>query len=97
MATDLDNTMARIAEKCRFLIGRYRAVQAERDDCRAKFASLEDELLKTRKENEQLRSQVEYLKVSATLAPKADDVEKTRAMVADLVRDIDRCITELND
>ena len=50
-----------------------------------------------RAENERLRSQVDYLKMAAIVAPEREDVERTRALLSNLVREIDKCIADLND
>jgi predicted P-loop ATPase/GTPase len=41
--------------------------------------------------------QVQYLTISSALAPSREDVEKTRETISNLVREIDRCLVELND
>ena len=52
-------------------------------------------VLAREKELQQLRLQAEYLTVATTLGSDRSSVEATRAMLADLVRDIDRCIADL--
>ena len=50
-----------------------------------------------RHELEALKLQVEYLSVSSALAPDRDTLENTRSIIADLVREVDRCIADLSD
>lgn len=44
-----------------------------------------------------LRTQVEFLSVSHSVAPTRDDLESSRAMLAELVREIDRCIADIGE
>jgi len=44
-----------------------------------------------------LQQEVEYLKVVTTLNPDRKDVEKSRAFISELVREIDKCISELKE
>ena len=48
-------------------------------------------------QNRRLQAEVEFLKVATTISPDRADVEATRATLSRLVREIDKCITELND
>ena len=42
-----------------------------------------------------LRHQVEYLKVATSIAPSREAVEQSRAVLSELVREIDKCIADL--
>ena len=44
-----------------------------------------------------LRQRIEHLTVVTTLAPDHRDVEHTRAFLSGLLRDIDKCISELSE
>lgn len=44
-----------------------------------------------------MAAEIENLRVSSVLAPTADAVNATRAVIRDLIRDIDRCIADIND
>lgn len=43
-----------------------------------------------------LNRQIEYLKVASVLTPNHHDVEETRAILSELVREIDKCINQLS-
>lgn len=97
MAAELENTLRRISEKSRFLVERYRVLDAENRQKGARVAELEKALAERDKELEALKLQVEYLSVSSALAPDRDTLENTRSIIADLVREVDRCIADLSD
>lgn len=97
MASDLQQSLSRVSEKARLLIGRFRALDLERERLQQRVVELEKELDARNKELEQLRMQSEYLTVAAQLTPDRDTLERTRATIASLVREIDRCIVDLNE
>lgn len=97
MATEsLDKSLSRISEKMHVLAQRYGTVCQERTQALVRIAELEKELRDKERRIEQLSLHNEYLSVSSTLAPDRDAVEKTRTIIADLVREIDRCIADID-
>lgn len=40
---------------------------------------------------------LEYLSVSHTVASSGDELQRAKAMISELVREIDLCIADLND
>ncbi len=96
MATELDKSLARISEKAHILVQRYDAVCQERTQALERIAELEKELRDKQQRIEQLSLNNEYLSISSALAPSRDAVEKTRAIIAELVREIDRCIADID-
>jgi methyl-accepting chemotaxis protein len=97
MVADLENTLNRIAEKSRFLTERYRTVVAQNQALNQTVDELNKIIDDQKKKIEQLDMQVQYLTISSALAPSREDVEKTRETISNLVREIDRCLVELND
>lgn len=96
MDADLEQTLRRISEKSRFLIERYKVLRERHEHAKERIAQLEKELALRDKELEALRLQVEYNGLSSSLAPDRENLESTHAMIADLVREVDRCIADLN-
>lgn len=97
MASDIESTLNRLGEKSRFLTERFKVVSRQRDEALTQIAELQ-KLLHDREHQLQLmRVELEYLKVSSTLAPTAESVTATRVMIRNLISEIDRCITDLND
>lgn len=96
MDADLEQTLRRISEKSRFLIERYKVLRERNERANERIAQLENELALRDKELETLRLQVQYNSLSSSLAPDRESLESTHAMIADLVREVDRCIADLN-
>jgi len=95
MASDLELSLKRIVEKSRFLTERYKVVVDERDRAIAHARELQNALDAAQKDIQQLKMQVEYLTIAATIAPDRESLDAVRATISDLVRDIDRCICDL--
>lgn len=97
MATEsLDKSLSRISEKMHVLAQRYDTVCQERTQALERIAELERELLDKEQRIEQLSLRNEYLSVSSTLAPDRDAIEKARNIITELVREIDRCIADID-
>ena len=97
MATEsLDKSLSRISEKMHVLTQRYDTVCQERTQALERIAELERELRDKEQHIEQLSLRNEYLSVSSTLAPDRDAIEKARNIITELVREIDRCIADID-
>lgn len=87
----------RITEKTRIVIERYSLIKEQRDKARQRVAELEALLKQRDILISDLQRQVEFLKVATIVAPDREEVKRTRAILAELVREIDKCIIELSD
>ena len=97
MAGNLQETIESIKAKVRVVIDRQTLLLKEKKEVEARVLMLEEVIDQQRKEIERLRMETEYLRIASTLSPSRDDVERTRVMLSNLVRDIDRCITDLTE
>ena len=52
---------------------------------------------KLTKELQQLRQENEYLRLARTMATSAEQMEQNKARISKIVRDIDKCISQLTD
>lgn len=97
MAGEFQQTIDRINAKSQILLKRYALIEKARAEAARRIAELEAEVDTLKKENGKLHTEVEFLKIATTIAPDRADVAATRALLTELVREIDKCITELND
>lgn len=74
---------------------RYRVAIDQRDAARRDVKRLEDELLHKDREIKELNMKIEYLSVVTSARPSADEMKRSRAMLSELVREIDQCISDL--
>lgn len=97
MADKLKQTLERLRSKTDILTERYHKLLQEKQQADVSIEQLKIETQKQQKEINRLQQEVEHLKVVTTLSPNREDVEKSRAFLSKLVRDIDKCITELKE
>ena len=97
MASDLQQTLQRISRKAESLTELYKEVLRGKKTAEARVKELELEVTRRDEEIRQLKSRIEYLTVVTTAIPDRKDVERSRATLSRLVREIDRCISELSD
>lgn len=97
MATDLHERLQRVARKAQGLNDRYHALLSEKKAADARIAELQATVDELRLKVETLTRQLDYLTVVTTAIPSRADVERSRAVISRLVREIDKCISDLSD
>lgn len=94
---ELRKKIDRLTEKSRIVIERYALIKQQRDAALTKVADLEKSLGERDLLISELQRQVEFLKVATLVAPDREEVKNARAILSEMVRDIDKCIVELSD
>ncbi len=97
MAANLQQRLDSIRSKALLLTERYSEMLEQKRAAEAQIAELRAQLQRQQREMSIMKQQIENLQVVTTLAPKREDVERSRAFLSQLVRDIDKCIAELTD
>ena len=97
MAIDLRQQLERVNAKTTLVLEKYALMQQRLEQARAEIARLNDELRRSRQSIEALEMRLEYLSVSHTVASSGDELQRAKAMISELVREIDLCIADLND
>ncbi len=97
MAGDLQKRLDSLRNKAELLLKRYELLEEENQVLKQKINELEATLARQNRELTDKERQIEQLRVMGVLAPTREDVEQSRAFLAGLVRDIDKCINELNE
>ena len=83
--------------KTGMLLIRYRAMQTRLERLAAENREMRSAIVAKDAELERLRIESEYLKVATTLAPDPIRKDEVFALLTNLVREIDRCIANLNE
>ena len=97
MASNLQDTLQRVVNKSEILIEKYRALLEEKRRVEAANESLSSKNEALEKEIDRLRRENEYLRLARTISSTPEQTEANRARISKLVRDIDKCISQLTD
>lgn len=95
MASDLQQQLESIRAKALVMVEKHDRLKQAYDAARAEISDLKAQVIARDEELERLRMKVEYLSIASTVRLTGDDLASARTMVADLVREIDRCIADL--
>ncbi len=96
MAGNLQQRIDKIEAKGALLAERFILIRDAKRAADEQIADLNATIAGLRRNIADLNRQVEYLKVASVLTPDHHDVEKTRSMLSELVREIDKCIHQLS-
>lgn len=97
MANNLTEQLVRVKSKTSVLMEKYIALKDAFDNARRENEALKAQIMAKDKEIESLRLKAEHLSIASTVKMGGDDIQATRDMIADLVREIDRCIADLSE
>ena len=97
MASDLNQQLENIRAKTRVVGVKYRHLLEAYNEAKQEISSLKAEVLAQKNEIQNLKAQNEYLSIASTVRMTGDDLKATKAMIADLVREIDRCLIDLKE
>ena len=97
MAADIQHLVDTLKDKHQQLIERYMLACSQRDNALNRVADLEYTVKQQQNDIDRLSQQVEFLTIVSTAMPDRDDVDKSRALLSGLVREIDKCINDLTD
>lgn len=90
ISTEITEKAARLTRKYAALLERFRLLNDTNAALLAENKELKNELHKARLDNQ-------FLTLSHRLADTPDALAESRKMIADMIRDIDKCIAQLND
>lgn len=96
MAETVTDTYGSIRSKVQVIIERQQMLVSRIESLRAENLRLTEQIKALEKELAKAKVDGEYLTMASVVAHKREDVEMTRSLLAELVRDIDRCIAELS-
>ena len=96
MAANLQHRVDKIESKAALILERYRLISQARQEAENRVRELTGTVERLERTIGDLNRQIEYLKVASVLTPDHKDVEATRAVLSELVREIDKCINQLS-
>jgi predicted nuclease with TOPRIM domain len=97
MANELQQTLTRIINKSNIFVEKYHELEKVNGELMSENEQLVKEIEQIKRDNEKLSQEIEFLKMARVVAPNLDNVENARTTISTLVRDIDKCIAQLNE
>ena len=95
MVSELQTTLRRLQAKSDVLLEKYHALKLEKEAVEQENDQLRSRLARLDKEIEKLRLDYEYLQMARMITPTRESVVQSRAILAKLVQDVDKCISQL--
>ena len=97
MADTLSDIFGRMLGRLQILVEKYNALKAYNQQLNEEKSALEKEIQRQKKEIEVLTMENHYLRIARISAPDKESIAKSRELVAKLVRDVEKCIEQLNE
>ena len=95
MVSELQTTLRRLQAKSDVLLEKYHALKLEKEAVEQENDQLRSRLAQLDKDIEKLRLDYEYLQMARMITPTRESVVRSRAILAKLVQDVDKCISQL--
>ena len=97
MAESLSEIFERMLGKQQILVERYHLMEEKVKALTEEKENLEAELTRRDALIEKMKMYKEYLRIERQLSPDNQKIEQNKAIIAKLVRDVDKCIEQLNE
>lgn len=97
MSGNLKRRLDSVITKAQLLRQRHEQLMGELGRHQTRIAELTAQLELRDREISQLRQENEYLRVVHSITPSREEVERSRAILTELMRDIDKCIADLGE
>lgn len=97
MADTLSDIFERMLGKLQVLVEKYNALKVYNQQLNEEKSALEKEIQRQKKEIEALSMENQYLRIARIAAPDKESIAKSRELIAKLVRDVEKCIEQLNE
>ena len=97
MSAKIPDILDRLGNKLELLCGKYALVKEERDRAQAERDELRQRVEQLTAALQQANTEIEFLRISHKLAPTPDDVLRSRILMTELVKKVDKCIERLRN
>lgn len=95
MASDIRQQIERVGNKARVLGEKYQSLRQSYLDARSEISELKAQVKARDEMLRQLNVKLEQLTIASTISASAADLDATHALIANLIRELDRCINDL--
>ena len=97
MPGELQQKTDRIAAKARIVIERYALIAAQRDEALSRIAVLQETVARLERRIAEMEQRNVYLRTAMSFAPTREETVRAKALLSEMVREIDLCISELKE
>lgn len=95
MAKELSEQLNRLGHKAELLTTRFGTLRDENQRLRQQAEDLAAQLSVEQAKNARLADELRFLRMSSVIASNTTDALQLRALLSDLVREIDTCVADL--
>lgn len=95
MAKELSEQLNRLGHKAELLTTRFGTLRDENQRLRQQAEDLAAQLSVEQAKNARLADELRFLRMSSVIASNTTDALQLRALLTDLVREIDTCVADL--
>lgn len=95
MASDQHEQIDRIKAKAALLCEKYNTLKSSYSAARQQINELKAQLVAKEGEIQQLQLKADYLAIASAVRLKDGDLDTARATIANLLREVDLCISDL--
>lgn len=97
MSANISDILAHIGSNLKVLSDKYALACSERDEARVQCQELQEQVSLLKSKLQQANTEIEYLRMSHKIAPTRDDVLRSRILLTNLVKKVDKCISQLRN
>ena len=95
MAGEIQERIMRLKHKLELVSSQYALIIKQKNELQLKIATLQDEIDSLRKNNQKQQENIELLYAARAVAPTRNELERSRTILSNLVREVNKCITDL--
>lgn len=95
MAGDIQDRITRLKHKFELVSSQYALIIKKKQELEKRIAELETQNEALRKSNEQKQETIELLHAARAVAPNKQELERSRTILSNLVREVNKCINDL--
>jgi cell fate (sporulation/competence/biofilm development) regulator YmcA (YheA/YmcA/DUF963 family) len=97
MAENQEITLRSLEKNIKYIISKYESEHAEKIDLKTKLNICKDNLEKSNNKIKELEQRIDNLQLIEAFKTSSADVKEAKQNIGKLIREIDKCISLLND
>lgn len=95
MAGEIQESIVRLKRKFELISSQYALIVNKKQELEANIDTLKAEIDTLRKVNAKQQKTIELLHAARAVAPTREELERSRSIITNLVREVNKCINDL--